>query len=355
MKTEVVQLRYADAKEVEIQLRAKIDAKSVGSIFADTRSNQIVVSAYPERMNEIIPLIESLDTKTQAVLIEVRILKLTINPKFDYGINWNKIFQDSNHDLIKALDIQGAFPIDSAISSPTNLNSIGRLAIGEIPHQDMELEIRALKQVQKTNVLANPRLMILDRQEAKINIGDRIPYVVTTTTGTGNNVSISQEIVFIDVGVSLVVTPVINEDGFITMTVRPEISSKTGDIRAYVNTDSAGNPIYNEIPIVNTTFLESSIIVKDGTTIIIGGLRREDLTEDTKGYPYLMDIPFIGNLFKSRADSITKTEIVIFITPKIVSGAENITDEPLPIKQNIHVPKKGNDVHLAHNPILVTT
>jgi len=127
----------------------------------------------------------------------------------------------------------------------------------------------------------------------------------------------------VDVGLQLMVTPVINDDGFVTMKIRPEISARTGTLVS---------PNKNEIPIVNTTFVESNVIVKDGVTVILGGLRRHDLTEKRMGLPFLMDIPFLGEFFKSRSESIKITEIVILITPKLVSGGDVITGEALKIK-----------------------
>jgi len=187
----------------------------------------------------------------------------------------------------------------------------------------LSADIRFLKQVSNTKILANPRVMILNKQESKINIGDRIPYVVTTSTGTGANVSVSEDIRFIDVGINLVVTPIINDDGYITMKIRPEISSQTGTLTT---------PTQNQIPLVNTTYIETSVIVKDGVTIVLGGLRRDDVIEEDRGVPYLMDLPWVGNAFRSRNDSVARKEILVFITPKIVTGGQDVYDRALDIK-----------------------
>lgn len=323
VETKVVSLQYAKAKDVETQLKLQLDAKSVGSVFADERSNQLAITAYPERMAEVLELVASLDKPTVGVLLDVRILQLTINPRFDWGIDWEKAFQRSEHAGLRNLDFQGAFPIDSNISSAANLGTVGKIAVGQLTTDDFTLEVKALKQVQNTKVLANPRLMVLNGEEARINIGDRIPYVITTTTGTGNNASVSEEIKFIDVGLSLLVTPEINDQGFITMQIRPEISSQTNTLVT---------PTNNQIPIVNTTFVESTVIIQDGVSVILGGLRRDDYTEANRGFPFLMDVPFLGHLFKNRDESAIKTEIVIFITPKIVKGDKDMIDQEIPIK-----------------------
>ena len=263
LETKVIPLQYANAKDVEAQLKPSIDAKGVGTIMADERSNQIILSAYPGRMDSLLPTVTALDRQTKAVLVEARILQLTLNPTYDYGIDWEKLFKDHN-----GLDFKGSFPIDTTAGAPAATN-FGKIAVGSVSDGDLMADIRFLKQVTNTKVLANPRVMILNRQESKINIGDRTPYVVTTTTGTGTTASVSEEIRFIDTGINLAVTPTINDDGYITMKIRPEISSKVGTLET---------PTKNKIPVVNTTYIDTSIIVKDGVTIILGGLRRDDVT-----------------------------------------------------------------------------
>lgn len=323
MDTKIIRLQYAEARDVEVQLRAKLDAKAVGSILADERTNAVIITAYPQRMEEAIKMVHALDSQTKAVMVDVRILSLTLNPQFDFGIDWQKAFTLSRHKTLRNLNFRGAFDIASTVSTDANLGSVGRIAVGDITTDEFTHELKILKQVEETKVLANPKLTIIDRQEAKINIGDRIPYVVTTTTGTGNNVSVSEEIKFIDVGIQLSVNPVINDTGFIIMKIRPEISSQSGTLTT---------PAGASIPLVNTTFAETSVVVQDGVTVILGGLRRDDLSRLDKGYPFLMDIPVIGNLFKSKGDSAQRQEIVILITPTIILGDQDEIGAPISIK-----------------------
>lgn len=322
LDTQIVKLQYADVKDVEVQMKSLVDAKAVGTVYGDARSNQLVVTAYPGRMKEILPIIEKLDMKQKGVLLEVRILQILIKPQFDFGIDWEKVFWNNRHGSFRSLKFTGAFPIAPALTTDAP-GTFGKIAMGDINTDDFAVAVKMLKQVEKTNVVANPKLMVMDRQEAKINIGDKIPYIQTTTTGTGNNVSISEEIKWVDVGLQLIVAPLINDDGFVTMKIRPEISARTGTLVS---------PNKNEIPIVNTTFVESNVIVKDGVTVILGGLRRHDLSEKHQGMPFLMNLPVIGNMFTNKSDETRITEIVILITPKIITGADHNAGEPLPIK-----------------------
>lgn len=342
LETVVYDLQYANAKDIEAQLKNRIEAKNVGNIMGDARSNQIIISAYSDRLKEILDLVKQLDKRVKAVAIDARILQLTLNPTYDFGIDWQKNFSNSKHKQLRNLSYRSAFPIDSLVSSSSSIPSVGFLSFGDISVNEFQIELKAMREVQNTKVLANPKLMILNREEARINIGDKIPYVVTTTTGTGNNVSISEEIKFIDVGLLLVVRPVINDEGYVTMSIRPEISSQTGTLTT---------PAGATIPQVNTTFLETSVIVKDGVSVILGGLRRDDLTEQTAGTPYLMDVPVLGNIFKSRNESLLKTEIVIFMTPKIVDGSTDYTGDPIEIKRGHNKLELTNEVIHAGMPM----
>ncbi len=322
VNTQVIRLKYAKAKLLEPQLQARLDAKGVGNVFADERSNQLVVTAYPGRMGQILPVIKALDREEQAVMIDVRILQITLNPKFDMGINWQTLLERNKNSFLRNMDLVGTLPIDTSTGSGPATH-FGKLSIGTLEDEGVEAELMALKQVERTTTLANPRLMVLNGEEAKINIGDTLAYVVTTSTGSGTNVTTSEDIRFIDVGVILSVTPTINDDGFITMKISPQISSKTGELTTVSK---------NTVPLVNKTVVSSTIVVKNGVTVVLGGLRNNQVTEDTRGIPFLMDIPILGQAFKSRKESTKKQEIAIFITPKIVTGKESMIDESIKMK-----------------------
>lgn len=326
-ETVTYKLQYALAKDIAAQLKTKLDAKSVGSIQADDRSNQLVISALPDRLAEVTKIIKELDTPTKAVLIEVRILQIILNPNYDYGINWSNPFGQSGVGALKNLNVLQAFPISSTVSS---LGTLGSITYGKLDPDMLQAQISALKQVVNSRVIARPRLMATNGEEANIHIGDTIPYVTSTTTGTGDTATVSEQINFIDVGIKLKVTPNINDDGFVTMKVRPEISSRTKDVET---------PKKALIPQINTTYVETNVIVKDGHTVIIGGLKQLANKDTVSGLPYLMDMPIAGNLFKNTSKNLTDTEIVIFLTPHIVTGDHDAlvdTNSPLSDKKDIH-------------------
>ena len=322
--TKTYKLQYAVAKDIAAQLKQRLDSKSVGSIQADDRSNQLVISAFPERLKEAEDIIKNLDSPTKAVLIEVRILQITLNPSYDYGINWSNPLGNLSQKFryYKNLGVQQTFPISSTLST---LGTLGSITYGKLDPDFLQLQISALKQVANSRVIARPRLMVTNNQEANIHIGDTIPYVTSTTTGTGDTATVSEQINFIDVGIKLKVTPTINDDGFVTMKIRPEISSRTKDIET---------PKKALIPQVNTTFVETTAIVQDGCTVIIGGLKQLTNTKNKQGLPYLMDAPVIGNLFKNESKNLSDVETAIFLTPHIVSGAQDVLDDKGDVHQD---------------------
>ena len=304
LDTLVYDLKYAKADVVAEKLRSRIDAKAVGSVTADERTNQVLVRVFPGRHDEVEKLISQLDEPTKEVLIEARVLQVILKPNFDTGVDWTAFFQSSN---------KNKFNIKSILDNSNTSASFGQIGYGTINSGDFATQIRALHQVSDTKILSSPQILVTNNDEAKIHIGDTVPYIVSTTSGTGDNAIKSEDVRFIDVGLKLDVVPTINQDGMVTMKLRPEISS----VVARITSDKGG------IPQVNKTEVETSVMVQDGMTIVMAGLRKEDKTHTKKGVPGLMNVPYIGNLFGSTSDTITSTEIVILITPHIVKGSDD--------------------------------
>src|SRR3989338_7900455 len=295
-------LQYAKADVVGEKLKSRIDANAVGSLTTDERTNQIIVRALPGRRDEVIKMIRSLDVPTKEVLVEARVLQVVFKPQSDFGIDWNLDFKKSQYQWLRALSFNSPF---------TNANTLSKsfkISAGGVNVDQFQTTIRALKQVSDTKILSNPKILVTNNEEAKIHIGDTVPYIISTTSGTGDNAITSEDVRFVDVGLKLNVTPTINDDGYVTMQLAPEISTVTTSIQ------SKGGGI----PQVNKTLVETVVMVKDGETIILGGLKKDNKSHFRRGFPILMDIPWIGNAFSSTADSIERTEIVIFITPHIV-------------------------------------
>lgn len=322
LETFVYPLQYASADVVADKLRARIDAKAVGSITPDERSNKIIVRAFPARIKEIKSILRELDSPTKEVMIESRILQIVLKPQFDAGIDWQLDFRDSSDPELRKvsfsnfyLDADRISSSDPLFSEGTAARSFGQIAIGDFATDAFETKLRALQQVSDTKILSNPKIMVTNNEEARIHIGDTVPYIISTTSGTGDNAITSEDVRFIDVGLKLNVTPIINDEDVVTMRLRPEISTVVGTL-----TSQGGG-----IPQVNKTEVETTVMVKDGNTIVLGGLKRDDKSHIKKGLPVLMDMPMIGKLFSRANDDFNQTEIVIFITPHIVKSSDDYT------------------------------
>jgi type II secretory pathway component GspD/PulD (secretin) len=309
----VYHLQYAKADTVAEKLKGRVDALAVGSITVDERTNTLIVRAFPGRRSEIEGLLKSLDKPTKEVLVEARVLQVVFKPQMDFGIDWSLDFRHSNSAL-NDISFQNAFLNEDGLASGDNLFSrYAKIAIGDFDEDQFETAIRALKQVNDTKILSNPKILVTNNEEAKIHIGDTIPYIISTTSGTGDNAITSEDVRFVDVGLKLNVTPTINDEGYVTMVLKPEISTVVGQI------ESQGGGI----PQVNRTLVETTVMVKDGMTIVLGGLKKDNRVKTRQGIPFLMDLPYVKNFFSNTSESIESTEIVIFLTPHIMSGDQD--------------------------------
>ncbi len=340
-------LQYSKAADIADRLKTQLDSKSAGTVVADDVSNQVIVQTFPDRMDIIAEMIKSLDQKTKEVLIVAKIIKVTISDDLATEFKWEGFFQtnklgDSAEDqpsflgnhVYQSLSRTGNAFIDDFVSiAPTTRPTAGskstlteNLVLGQLGEDKFEVLLNFLRTIGETKVLSSPRLSVTNNQEAKIHVGERQAYVTsTTTTGTSGN-TVAESVNFIDIGIQLSVTPTINDDGFITMAIKPEISSVTSTL-----TTQTGN----KIPIVDTSEAETTVMVKDKHSIIIAGLRRDDVEKTEKRIPYIGDIPMLGNLFRSRTLGKGRTELLILLTPYIVSGNEFVTGDSEPASQSM--------------------
>jgi type II secretory pathway component GspD/PulD (secretin) len=345
---EVFSLKYARAKDVEEQLKNQLDVKKVGTIKADERTNQVIVQTLPERMEGIRKLIKGLDLKTRQILIDAKIVQVRLSNEVGAGVEWEGLFK--MNDDANRLKYLGSYPFSNVDTSSTasfktrtqvfkNLSgdigsypftgtsssaSAGKQSIatqemhlGVISNkQDFDTIIKYLQTLGQTRILSNPKLSVVNNQEAKIHVGEKQAYITTTTTQTQTSNTVSEAVTYVDVGVQLSVTPTINEDGFVTVKIKPEISSVTSYLLSSQN---------NKIPIIDTSTAETIVMVKDGTSILIGGLSKEEKSTDSQGTPFLSKIPLIGMAFSNKTDTMVRTELVVLLTPHIISGDELIT------------------------------
>jgi type II secretory pathway component GspD/PulD (secretin) len=210
----------------------------------------------------------------------------------------------------------GSYPFSGTTSSySTGKKSIGtqEMHLGIVDkNRDFDVIFKYLQTLGETRILSNPKLTVINNQEAKIHVGEEIPYVISTTVGAGEaTASVAEEVKFEDIGILLSVVPNINDEGYITLKVKSEISSL---LDYYIT------PTGNKIPIKDTSTAETAVMVKEGSTIIIGGLRKERNVEDSEQVPFLGKIPLLGKLFSMKTRTKERTELLIVLTPKLISG-----------------------------------
>jgi type II secretory pathway component GspD/PulD (secretin) len=312
LETRIFELQYATAEKISAKLTETI-TKSIGSMKIDERTNKIAVTDYPEKLNEIAKIITAFDEKTQQVLIDAQIIEISPQKdQFTMGVDWD--YWLKNHvRLVSSLPA----PSLSDVTAIPNKLSFGVAAADETVNKKGEYKsvIDLLSTIGKTKILSSPRIMALNNQEAKILVGTKEAYITSAITQSGDSAVTSQSVNFVDVGIKLYVTPTINRDGFVTMKIKPEISSAK-------RTDITADGKITQIPIVTTSESETMIMVKDGTTIIIAGLKKDQQEKEEKKIPILGDIPILNLFTKNKRTENIKTELVIFITPHVISGAE---------------------------------
>ncbi|MBU1087194.1 MAG: hypothetical protein KKD05_06705 [Candidatus Omnitrophica bacterium] len=333
-------LNYAKAKIVEETLSYRLSGKKVGSIKADERLNQVIVQAFPKRMEEIEELIKALDQKTKEVLIDIKIVKSKISDGTDKGVEWEGLFDaasDSNsltyigsapftsvgsatadwrsrRQVYEDVGNVGSYPFSgttSVYNSSSAIVGLDSMHLGIIGGNDLDMVLTYIQTVTSSKLLSNPKIAVTNNQEARIHVGAREAYVTTTTTTGQSTSTISEDVQFIDIGIQMDVVPRINEDGFIDLKLKTEVSSVL---------QTLVTPTGNKIPIVDTSLAETTALVKDGATLVIGGLRREEKVQIKQRVPFISSIPIIGLLFQKSSDVKNVTELLIMITPTIISG-----------------------------------
>ncbi len=273
----------------EPQLVADILAKHVGrggKVTVLPARRMIVVEDTPEGMNRIVALLREIDTQPQQIMIEAKILEITLDDTENFGIEWNKVFSG-----------EGASANRIGTSGLVPRGAPG--LVFNLVNNNVDLYLNALSNKGRVRTLATPKLLTLENQEATTNIGDKLGYRVTTTI---NNVT-SESIQFLETGVILRVTPSVDADGRIALRVRPEVSSGS---------------LLGGIPSKKTTEVNTQLVAENGQAILIGGLIKSSAGQRRTGVPLLSDVPGLGKLFSNTEETGSSTETIVLITPRIV-------------------------------------
>jgi len=328
----------SDAK----QLLSKTISKQ-GDIQINEATNSLVVVDVPENIKKIKQILAEIDVAPIQVLIEAKIVDIeskdyenlgtTINSTFDVkgtstgtstgssaGTSTGTSTATTSGPTSLAQDSTQSVALGSNLAGPSTKISGDQIRVTPtFKSLALSVQLDALIQQNKAHLLASPSIATLNGKEAKINIGERFPFLETTTTPVGN----TQTTRFVDVGTMLRVTPMVSPDGWITMKIHPEVSSILASLPAG--------------PSITTREADSTIRVRDNETIIIGGLINKIDDRTKSGVPFLRSIPLIGWLFSNRSLDKESTELTVFITPHIVRASDVTNHSPL-IKLNVYSP-----------------
>ncbi len=312
----IINIDYADPKKLMEMLQDFLtkdkDGKPRGSIKVDEHSNSLVISAMRNDLEKILPIIVKIDKPTPQILIKANIVETTKEVARDLGIMWGGKYNTGDYTAtggssaptgIGGSGLGVNFP--AAVASTTPLGSLA-LLFGTIGGNLLEVQLQALQKDSKLNILSSPSITTLDNQLAYTENGEKVPYVTVQTTSGSTTPTYTTN--FEDVSLRLEITPHVIDGKNLKM----KISVKKDEVDM-LRKDSLGDPY------IIKKKTETNLIVKDGETIVISGLTKQTRADGNTGWPGLKDVPVLGWLFKADSKSDKMEEVLIFITPHILS------------------------------------
>jgi len=318
LQTRVLPVNYAKAKELEAMLVRLKSKRPDATILVDSRTNALIIKDLAQNIADMVLLVEELDTQTPQVLIEAKIVELDVNYERELGIQWGTLYSAGpatgnptglnfphtasvggvvdNISLAPARGISNPVVNLPAAVDDTAGGAIGFSLASITKSFQLDAQLSALEKRNHARVLSSPRVATLNNQEARINQGQEVPYQTTSDEGTKTE--------FKEAVLQLSVTPQITFDRSIIMNI------------LVTNDTPIRDPTVGFI--IGTKEAKTSVLVKDGDTAVIGGIYTNNDSTTAGGIPWLMDIPVAGYLFKKEGDANKRTELIIFITPRII-------------------------------------
>jgi general secretion pathway protein D len=282
-------------------------------IIADDVKNALVILATPKDYRLVEAALKKLDITPLQVLVEATILEVVLNDALRYGVEW--FFKAGNNELI----FSARSLAEGALLSPVLPGFTYFLQTS-----DIRAIVNALDQVTTVNVLSAPQLFVLDNETATLQVGDQVPISTQSAQSTiSADAPIVNSVEYRDTGVILAVTPRVNSGGLVTLDVVQEVSNVNQQTTSNIST-------LQNSPVIAQRRLESTVAVQSGGTVALGGLIRDAQAATSSGLPFLSRVPFIGWLFGQRSDTAERTELLVLLTPRVVSNQQEalrLTDE----------------------------
>lgn len=297
----VIALNYADAKEVAVML-----SDFAKNVKVDQGGNRLIAYASPRVINEIERIVRSIDHPHTQVLLETRLIEVTVDNNNRYGIDWGALSPISTNLSFPQVAATQGYLLKNGIRGPINMNIL----------------LDMLIQSGDARVLMNSKLTTTNNREASLLIGEKIPYVIQSYNQSAASVGgANQQIQKEEVGVKIRMQPHVNEDSEITLNLEPEVSSITG----FKGPNS-------DLPLVKVRTTKTTVRVADGQTVFLAGLLSEEESEELRKLPILGQIPVIGWLFTHKLAIKRKTNLIIEVKPKIIRKASDLVLETAAVK-----------------------
>ncbi|MGZ8929226.1 MAG: type II secretion system protein GspD, partial [Methylobacter sp.] len=305
------------------------DVANVGEvkIISDVANNSVVVVSTPQEYEVILPIIKQLDVLPLQVLIDASVVSVRLTDNLQYGIEW--FLKQGDTGISSNSGKSGGINLNSLVTQGAEAFGTGGLSLVQ-NSADIKAVLHAEASKGNVNVISSPSLMVLNNQQAKINVGQQVPISTGSSSVPlaggvpGGSFAQSNTIQYKDTGVTLEVTPRVNANGMVIMEIKQIVSS-------VVSLPATGSTAtQQQTPTIDKKEIESSVAVQDGESIALGGLIDEQDTENKGGIPFLYNLPLIGPLFGSTSHDKTKNELVVLITPRVVKSKQDsrlISDE----------------------------
>jgi general secretion pathway protein D len=335
--TQVIYLRYADAEDLATRLREQITAVAPGAagegrqtatargenviIWADPGTNALVITAPAEAMRSLRMVIDRLDIRRAQVLVEAIVAEVSYNRAAELGVTWaidgssdnnivglTKLGTGANISDLAGAALQGDAAVGQALAGLPQGLILGAGRVGS-SGTNWGVVLRALLSDSDTNVLSTPSIVTMDNEEAEIKVGQEVPFLTGQFTSTGAQqgvVNPFQTIERKDVGLTLKVTPKINEGDAVVMTVSLETSSLSAGVGGAVDL------------VTNQRRITQKVLIEDGEVLVLGGLVSDDLIQSERRVPILGSIPILGHLFRSQSATTEKRTLMVFLRPVIL-------------------------------------
>ena len=311
---------------------------SQGQVFFGNEPNSILVIDHPEHLRRVTELIELLDVPASQVAIEARVVEVKLQGEHALGVNWTLLSEDEGAKLGPVRffssasspnrgSVQQSIPFKPTFFPPSASSGQETPFSLTIFHDNLSVILQTLANALETDILSAPRITTRNNQEAEIRVIRQLPWAepTVTTTGSGStaSVQVTWDINFEEVGILLNVTPTINDDNMIAMTLKPEVSEHVSDFSLSLVTGTGANDRINyTVPVIDRRVAATKVLIGNRQTLIIGGLIKTKRTDGASKIPGVGDWPLVGSLFRSTKDTVDKSELLIFVSPTIITPDE---------------------------------